>query len=702
LNNNKERNSKTWWKLLKDVYSANDRSYDSIPPIKCNGELVTNDKNKADVFNEFFVSMSHVEDGHSTFNTVPRVFNENDLSNLEIREQEVLDQLCCLDVSKSYGPDGVPPRLLKEGGRPLSIVLCRIFSLSLQTYKFPSMWKQANVTPLHKKDDQNEVSNYRPISLLSCVSKIFERIIFKHMYNHFRNNFILSDFQSGFLPGRSTTTQLIDVYHALCQAVDKEKEVRVVFLDIKKAFDKVWHKGLLYKLNQAGISGELLLWLKSYLSEREQRVVLNGQFSEWGRISAGVPQGSVLGPLLFLLYINDLVHEVRHCNIRFFADDTCLFIDIEDRIASANCANEDLERIRKWSEKWLVTFSPTKTKSLITSNKPDRKDNPPVFFGNTAIEEVDNHIYLGLNFSYNLKWNSHICDVHTKAAKRLNLMLPLKYTLDRKTLETIYTTLVRPVMEYSIIVWGGTYDAHLAKLEEININAMRIITGATCNSNIAKLYNETSLPSIKDRRDVAMLKMFFKIKNNQAPNYLQELLPPERHEIVNYSLRTNRTIEPPFARLESLKRSFILYAIRLWNLLPLEVRTSNSMNEFKKLISKDKDKNTLYYYGERWCNIQHARLRIGCSGLNYDLCFNVHVVDSPHCICGEGFETVFHYFFVCKNFNNQRAALQATVTQICNFDLETLLHGNDNLNHDENSLIFDAVHKFFIDTKRFN
>ena len=162
----------------------------------------------------------------------------------------------------------------------------------------------------------SDISNYRPISLLNTLSKIFEKIVFKYIYNFFKTNFILTDYQSGFLPGRSTITQLVEVNHLFCQAIDRGNEVRVIFLDISKAFDKVWHKGLLYKLYLSGISGPLLSWFNSYLQDRKQRVMINGQYSELSNINAGVPQGSVLGPLLFLFF-NDLTNEVQFCQIRF-------------------------------------------------------------------------------------------------------------------------------------------------------------------------------------------------------------------------------------------------------------------------------------------------------------------------------------------------------------------------------------------------
>ena len=254
------------------------------------------------------------------------ITNHNLLNTIDITQEDVLDQLKNLDTNKALGPDGISPKLLKKAAKPISKILQYIFNLSIKTSKFPSAWKKANVVPIHKKGDKSVIDNYRPVSLLSVVAKVFERIVFKYVYNYFKDNFVISVYQSGFLPGCSTVTQLLDVYHHFCRAVDEGKEIRVVFLDISKAFDKVWHAGLLHKLQLCGIGGELLRWFSSYLTDRQQRVVINGKNSNWGTIDAGVPQVSVLGPLLFLIYINDLTHVIRYSKIRLFADDTCLLL----------------------------------------------------------------------------------------------------------------------------------------------------------------------------------------------------------------------------------------------------------------------------------------------------------------------------------------------------------------------------------------
>ena len=242
-----------------------------------------------------------------------------------------------LNVNKAYGPDQISANMLKLCGRNLCIPLKMIFNNIIITGNFPDQWKKANVTPVHKKNDKQIVSNYRPISLLPILAKVFERIIFKKLYNYLISNELITKNQSGFRPGDSCPNQLLSLVHEIHSAFDHRKclQVRSVFLDMSKAFDKVWHDGLVFKLQQNGIEGNLLKFFKSYLTNRKQRVVLDGCESDWCTIKAGVPQGSVLGPLLFLIYINDLEKGIKS-SVKFFADDTSLFSVVHDPSESAD------------------------------------------------------------------------------------------------------------------------------------------------------------------------------------------------------------------------------------------------------------------------------------------------------------------------------------------------------------------------------
>ena len=198
---------------------------------------------------------------------------------------------------------------------------------------------------------------------------------------------MLSSFQSGFIPGDSAINQLTFLYHTFCEALDSGKEVRAVFCNISKAFDRVWHAGLLYKLEAAGVTGEVLNWFKSYLSDRRQRVILPVVSSVWKFIRAGVPQGSILGPLLFLLFKNDIVNGIDS-NIRLFEDDTSLFIIVDNAPYAAACLNFDLDRITQWAATWLVTFNPSKTEALLLSRKLNTIHHPPLYKENVQIQEV--------------------------------------------------------------------------------------------------------------------------------------------------------------------------------------------------------------------------------------------------------------------------------------------------------------------------
>ena len=281
----------------------------SVPTLEKDGHVYSDDTDKANLLNNFFRDQTLLDDSNAQ---VPNIdCNVNTLlSDLVIRPTEVESVLKTLPLGKAVGSDEINNRTLRELALALAYPICSLLNQSLRLGIFPDIWKDALVCPIPKGGNSASVSNYRPVSLLSCLEKVPERVVFKHLFNHFRDNGILSPLQSGFIPGDSTTNQLTFLYNSFCQALDSGKEVRVVFCDVSKAFDRVWHKGLLCKLRAAGVSGNLLSWFSSYLSGRRQRVIIPGTQSDWKHIHTGVPHGSILGPLLFLLYINDIVKDI--------------------------------------------------------------------------------------------------------------------------------------------------------------------------------------------------------------------------------------------------------------------------------------------------------------------------------------------------------------------------------------------------------
>ena len=366
---------------------------------------------------------------------------------------------------------------------PLNIE-CILLNHSLSLGIFPETWKDAMVCAIYKKGDMSFVSNYRPISLLSCLEKVAERAVFKHLYNHLHENRILTPLQSGFIQGDSPTNQLTYLYDTFSHALDSGKEIRVVFCDISKAFNRVWHQGIRLKLQAAGVIGNLLSWFRSYLLNRRQKVVLPGASSTWNYIFAGVPQGSILGPLLFLLYINDIVKNMGY-NIRLFADDTSIFIIVKNPISAAQLLNSDLEKVAKWALDWLVTFNPIKTEALLISRKLQTFNHPPLFMLNQQIMEVDTHKHLGIYLSNDGSWHKQISYIKEKALARINIMRRLKFVLDRKSLETIYISFIRPILEYGNEIWDNCQQYEKDDLEKVQIEAARIATGTTKLVSIA-------------------------------------------------------------------------------------------------------------------------------------------------------------------------------------------------------------------------
>ena len=223
---------------------------------------------------------------------------------------------------------------------------------------------------------------------------------------------------------------------------------------------------MLYKLETAGISGSLLSWFTDYLNDRLQRVVLPGGSSAWTPIKAGVPQGSILGPLLFLLYINDIVEDINS-SIRLFADDTSLYIIVDDTIQAAETLNSDLEKNSRWAQQWLVTFNPAKSESILFSRKLNKPYHPPVSMDETQINEVTSHKHLGVIFSNDCSWHNHIEHIKTKAWNRINVMRKLKFKLDRRSLQTIYFSFIRPLLEYADVVWNNCAQYESNELEKI-------------------------------------------------------------------------------------------------------------------------------------------------------------------------------------------------------------------------------------------
>ena len=689
---------KDWWKTLKHVIKPSEKS--NIPPLNVQGNIYSDNKDKAEALNDFFSSQNTIDETNAKLPDNHFSSSQTEtLHSIHLSPFEVEICLKSLQTGKSVGPDAINNRLLKELSSALSDPLCDLFNYSLSTGKFPENWKQANITPIHKKDDPSDPSNYRPISLLSTVGKVLEKLVHKYVFNFIRDKGAITTLQSGFVPGDSTVNQLIDIYNTFCKALDEGKEVRAVFCDISKAFDRVWHKGLLYKLNRVGIRGSLLSWFNDYLINRFQRVVLPGASSSWIPIRAGVPQGSILGPLLFLVYINDIVEEI-HCKIRLFADDTSLYIIVNDPVEAAQLLNSDLEKINQWAKKWLVSFNPAKSESLLLSRKRNKPYHPPVVMNNQPITEVDTHKHLGLTFSSDCTWHEHLAQVKSKAWNRINIMRKLKFLLDRKSLQTIYFSFIRPLLEYADVVWDNCTQYEANKLEKIQIEAARIVTGATRLVSLNLLYSETGWDTLACRRNKHKITMFYKMYYDLSPAYLSSLLPPTTGANASYNLRNPNNLQTIHSHSQLYFNSFLPSAVRTWNTLPEDTRKSSSIASLKRHLNTNVTLPPRHFYeGKRLGQILHCRLRTNCSALNQHL-FSKSIVQCSLCACGL-VEDTGHFLLYCPLYLNHRDDMLRSINHLCQPSLNILLYGDPNLNDNDNKQIFLSVQKYILNTKRF-
>ena len=407
--------SKKWWGIVNSLSRRTGHS--EIPAIEHSGTVYTRAKDKANIFCQTFAEKCRLEDGHhqpQEATVHPRVL----LEKIVFKPKDITKILRSLKSDKASGPDQVPSRVLKECAG-LASPLCRLFQLCFSKGTFPDQWRTASVIPVHKRDSKSDPTKYRPISLLSIISKVMETVVNKQLQNHLLNNDLISSRQFGFRPHHSTADLLTILAQTWNASLDRSEEVCIVACDIKGAFDRVWHNGLFAKLRSKGVSGMLLTWLQSCLHGRSIKVVLSGQSSDASPINASVPQGSILGPLLFSVFIDDLVDTCEN-QLYLYADDSTLFApmrSVNERASVLASLNRDLEKMRVWAANWKVTFEPTKCKALMLSRKR-MPTIPDLYFGITKLAVEKELTILGVTFDSKLLWSRHISDISKKKLGR--------------------------------------------------------------------------------------------------------------------------------------------------------------------------------------------------------------------------------------------------------------------------------------------
>ena len=416
------------------------------------------------------------------------------------------------------------------------------------------------------------MKNYRPISLLPIFGKIYERIIFKGRFNHYHQNHLFTKCQSGFLPGDSCISQLLSIVHEINSSFDCDPTIDVsgVFLDISKAFVKVWHEGILFKLKTYGVNGEALTLLTNYLYERYQRVVLSGQTSSWELVKSGVPQGSVLGPLFFLIYINDWPDNLES-NCKIFADDTSLFYKVFDKHVSRATLNKDLELINNWAFQWKMQFNPDRNKQaqeLYFSKKAGNQKSLDLTFNKNNVASSPSVKHLGMLLDSRLNFKEHVQSKTNKCYKIIGLIKKFSVHLPREALLRIYKSFVRPNLDYGDIVFDKpNNESFKSRIESIQYKACIAITGAIQGTSREHLYKELGLESLSERCWFRKLTFLYKIVKGLSPAYLTEYV--NLRSTSNYQTRSanKNNLQEFSCRTNSFKYSFFPFCVREWNKL---------------------------------------------------------------------------------------------------------------------------------------
>ena len=558
----------------------------SVGPLKDGDKVVSDSKEMASVLNSFFSSVFTEEDTSIIPEPRQTFDGGTPLEDVTFGEDAIRKKIMNLRKGSAPGPDHITPTLLQETSDAIVRPLAIIFAKSLAEGIVPDDWRCANITPIFKKGSKSSAGNYRPVSLTSVVCKIMESVIKDTIVAHLSASNIIAPSQHGFMPGRSCLTNLLEYLNKLTDIIDSGESADIVYLDFAKAFDKVPHKRLLAKLSASGINGNVLKWIEAWLTDRKQRVVLNGQCSDWDSVLSGVPQDSVLGPVLFIIFINDIDDATSPSSSLWkFADDT-KSVQIIANEEDQELMQADINSLNNWADTWQMLFNADKCKVMHIG-----KNNPGFSYtmgghapAGTVLEVTTCEKDLGILVHSSLKPSAQCAAAAKKANSVLGQMSRSLTYRDKDTWLKLYRMYIRPHLENCAQAWSPWTEADIDLIESVQRRAIRMTSDMKGNTYEERL-TEAKMFTLQQRRLRGDMIEVWKLLHGHEKVDVSAILTP----IENYSQRSGMRssnqlmLAPaPRARLE-IKRNFFSHRVVMpWNSLPFSVKNSDSIDAFKR------------------------------------------------------------------------------------------------------------------------